>query len=197
APEVLDLPADRPRPSVRSSRGTVVPMAHFDGAGGDLARLARREGATTFMVLLAVFETLLYRASGQEVFLVGTPIANRGRAETESLMGFFVNTLVLRADLAGDPAFSATVQRVREGTLEAYEHQDVPFEKLVEELRPGRSLSHTPLFQVMFIAESGVPPALALPGLAVSPLAVDSGTAKFDLTLALTETGDGLGGEIE
>jgi amino acid adenylation domain-containing protein len=208
ATDVLDLPADRPRPAVRTSRG-----AHrfFDlpaDVAPRLARMARREGVTPFMATLAAFEVLLYRYSGQESFLVGSPIANRNRAETESLVGFFVNTLVLRADLGGDPDFRELLRRTREVTLEAYEHQDVPFERLVEEMRVGRSLSHTPLFQVMLVTEdgaaglagssgSGSPASLTLPGLAVRQLPAESGTAKFDLTLGLQELDGVLRGVVE
>jgi amino acid adenylation domain-containing protein len=193
-PDVLDLPTDRPRPAVRSSRGahlaTRLPAVSLTG-------LARREGVTSFMVLLAVFETLLHRYTGQEGFLVGSPIANRTHAETEGLVGFFVNTLVLRADLAGSPGFRELLRRTREVTLEAYGHQDVPFEKLVEELRPERRLSHTPLFQVMLVTQTGGAGPAGLPGLAVRPLPVESGTAKFDLTLGLEEREGGLEAGVE
>ncbi len=204
ATDVLDLPADRPRPAVRSSRGAHL----FFDLPGDiaprLARLARREGVTPFMATLAAFEVLLYRYSGQESFLVGSPIANRNRAETESLVGFFVNTLVLRAGLEGDPDLRELLRRTREVTLEAYDHQDVPFERLVEELRLGRSLSHTPLFQVMLVTEDGAaglgsasPAGLSLPGLTARPLPAESGTAKFDLTLGLQEENGALRGVVE
>jgi amino acid adenylation domain-containing protein len=185
APTLLELPADRPRPAVRSAQGALL----RGGADGVLARgvreLARRQGATPFMILLAAFQALLHRVSGAEQLLVGTPIANRNRAETEGLIGFFVNTLVMRADLEdleGTPTFLDLLARTREATLEAHAHQDLPFEKLVEELRPERDLSHTPLFQVMLVLESlPAPPDLA--GLEVAALPVDNRTAKFDLTL--------------
>jgi amino acid adenylation domain-containing protein len=196
-PDVLDLPTDRPRPAVRSSRGAYLAMRLPDVAAEGLTRLARREGVTSFMVMLAAFEALLHRYTGQEGFLVGTPIANRTRAEIEGLVGFFVNTLVLRADLAGNPDFRELLRRTREVTLESYDHQDVPFEKLVEELRPERRLSHTPLFQVMLVTQNAAAGAAELPGLMVRPLPVESGTTKFDLTLALEEREGGLEAGVE
>jgi amino acid adenylation domain-containing protein len=206
AADVLDLPADRPRPAVRSSRGAHLFFKLPAEVAPRLPRMARREGVTPFMATLSAFEVLLYRYSGQESFLVGSPIANRNRAETESLVGFFVNTLVLRADLGGDPELRELLRRTREVTLEAYDHQDVPFEKLVEELRIGRSLSHTPLFQVMLVTEDGAAGlsgsagssvSLSLPGLTVRPLSAETGTAKFDLTLGLQEVDGVLHGVVE
>ena len=135
------------------------------------------------MTLLAAFKVLLPRYSGQDDIVVGSPIAGRTRAETEGLIGFFVNTLVLRTDLSGDPTFRELLGRVREAALGAYAHQDLPFEKLVEELGPERSLSHTPLFQVMFLLHNAPGEDLALPELSVAPLTVEADTAKFDLTL--------------
>jgi amino acid adenylation domain-containing protein len=197
APTLLELPADRPRPAVRTVEGALL---RGGGADGALARgvrdLARRQGATPFMVLLAAFQTVLHRLSGAEHLLVGTPIANRNRAETEKLIGFFVNTLVMRADLDGGPAFLDLLARTREATLEAHAHQDLPFEKLVEELRPERDLSHTPLFQVMLVLESlPAPPDLA--GLSVAALPVDNRTSKFDLTLIAADRPDGLELDLE
>jgi amino acid adenylation domain-containing protein len=196
-PPVLDLPTDRPRPAVRSGRGgreaVLLPAALLD----DLTRLARRRGATLFMVLLAAFQALLARVTGQDDVPVGSPIANRNRRETEELIGFFVNTLVLRTDLADDPAFADLLDRVRETTLGAYDHQDVPFERLVEELKPPRSRSHTPLFQVVLALQNAPLGPLELPGLRLAPFEVETRTAKFDLSLVLVESGGGLGGFLE
>ena len=157
-----------------------------------LKALSQREGVTLFMTLLAAFQILLHRYTGQDDILVGSPIAGRTRTELEGLIGFFVNTLVLRTDLSGNPTFRELLGRVREVALGAYAHQDLPFEKLVEELQPERSLSHSPLFQVMFILQNAPRQTLALPGLTLRRLEVDSGTAKFDLTLSMTESADGL-----
>ena len=197
APAVLALPTDRPRPAVQSYQG----RRHTFRIAGEVRRsvdtLAHRFGATSYMVLLAGFKALLARYSSQDDIVVGTPIANRNRREVEGLIGFFVNTLVLRTDLSGDPTFRDLVERVKDVALGAYAHQDLPFERLVEELQPERSLSHTPLFQVMFVLQN-VP--LADPDLAdlrLEPLDVDNGTAKFDLWFSLFEFPDGLGGTIE
>jgi aspartate racemase len=138
---------------------------------------------TLFMTLLAAFQTLLHRYTGQDDILVGSPIAGRTRTETEALIGFFVNTLVLRTSLHGNPSFRELLGRVREVALGAYAHQDLPFEKLVEELQPERRLNHSPLFQVMFALQSVPRYSLELSGLSLQTLAVDNGTAKFDLTL--------------
>ncbi|MCP4663625.1 MAG: AMP-binding protein, partial [bacterium] len=155
------------------------------------------EGATFFMTLLAAFQVLLGRLTGCEALSVGTPVAGRNRLETEGLIGFFVNTLVLRGDLSGGtadraPSFRELLGRVREVMLRAHEHQEVPFEKLVEELQPQRSLAHSPLFQVMFVLQNAPQSALELPGLELSQVSMESTTAKFDLTLAVMEGRDAL-----
>jgi non-ribosomal peptide synthetase component F len=146
------------------------------------------------MTLLAVFKTLLYRYTEQEDILVGTAIANRNRSETEALIGFFVNTLALRTDLSGNPTFRKLMQRVRETTLGAYVHQDMPFEKLVEELQPERSLSHAPLFQVVFGINNTPFQTLTLPGLELSQMDIDFAAGKFDITLLISEDQDELSG---
>ncbi|MGB8509658.1 MAG: condensation domain-containing protein, partial [Pyrinomonadaceae bacterium] len=151
---------------------------------------------TLFMTLLAGFEVLLYRYSGEEEAVVGTGIANRNRVETEGLIGFFVNMLVLRTDMSGEPTFRELLGRVKEVCVGAYAHQDVPFEKLVEELQPERSLSHTPLFQVVFVLQNA-PVTLHFPGLTVKPLKVDFGLTHFDLTFSMEETSDELYGILE
>jgi hypothetical protein len=146
-PELLELPTDHPRPAVQTYRGASVPV---ELSLERLQSLGRSEEATLYMVLLGAFQVLLSKYSGNEDIVVGSPIAGRTRKEVEELIGFFVNTLVLRTDLSGDPSFRETLRRVREVTLGAYAHQELPFEKLVAELQPERSLSHTPLFQVAF-----------------------------------------------
>ncbi|MES1244774.1 MAG: non-ribosomal peptide synthase/polyketide synthase [Acidobacteriota bacterium] len=193
-PPPLELPYDRPRPAVRGPLGHSLGFALPATLGAGLERLARRHGATLFMALLAGFEALLARLSGQEDLVVGTPVANRRRPEVEGLIGCFVNTLALRGDLRGDPAVGELVARTRDAALAAYDHQDVPFEKLVEELQPHRDLAHAPLFQVMLVLQNVPLPAPELPGLAVDPVLVDQGVARFDLTLLLTETPRGLEG---
>ncbi|HYG81326.1 MAG TPA: amino acid adenylation domain-containing protein, partial [Pyrinomonadaceae bacterium] len=196
-PPALELPADRPRPAAPSHRGATITAAVSRQVTDRLNELSRREGATLFMTLLAAFQALLHRYTGQADIAVGTPIANRNRAETEGLIGFFVNTLVLRTDLSGDPSFRELVGRVREATVGAYDHQDVPFEKLVEELQPERGLSRQPLFQVMFGLQNAPRPAPSAPGLEVTPVKVGNRTAKFDLTLTAAEGEAGLALSME
>jgi NRPS condensation-like uncharacterized protein len=162
---VLPLPLDKPRPTVSSFYSATLSRHLSKELSNDLKTLSRREGVTLFMCLLAAFQLLLRRYSGQDDITVGSPVANRTRAETEELIGFFVNTLVLRTDVSGNPTFRELVQRVRETALGAYAHQDVPFEKLVEELAPERSLSFTPLFQVMFALENAPLPEVEAHGL--------------------------------
>jgi len=193
----LDVPADRPRPSALTYRGASLRFDLPVGLAEQVRGLARREGCTPFMVLLAAFEALLHRYTGQDDFCVGTPVAGRRRAETEGLIGFFVNTLALRGDLSGDPSFRGLLGRVRESCLGAYAHQDVPFEHLVEELKPERDLSRSPLFQVMFVLQNAPQDALKLPGVTVTPWDVETGTSKFDVTLRLTDRDGELHGEIE
>ncbi|HEX8115893.1 MAG TPA: amino acid adenylation domain-containing protein, partial [Pyrinomonadaceae bacterium] len=194
---LLELPTDRPRPAVQTFRGGRCALQIPAGVVRGLKSLGREEGATLFMTLLAGWQTLLSRYSNQQDVCVGTPVAGRTRVETEGLIGFFVNTLVLRTDLSGGPSFRELVGRVREACLGAYAHQEVPFEKLVEELQPERSLSRTPLFQVMFSLQNVPRDEPALGDLSVSPVRLENTTAKFDLTLGLTDTGDGLSGAVE
>jgi len=196
APELLELPTDHPRPPAPSFGGATVPVALPAALSARLRALGRREGATPYMVLLAAFQLLLARYSGSDDVVVGSPIAGRTRGEVEGLVGFFVNTLVLRTDLSGDPPFREVLRRVREAALGAYEHQEVPFEKLVAELHPGRTLSHAPLVQVTFALQGAEGPPRTLPGLAVTDMGAVTGTAKFDLSLALTETADGIRGGL-
>ena len=194
---VLELPTDYPRPAVRSVRGASQPVQLSVELTEVLKQLSQRSGCTLFMTLLAAFNLLLYRYTGNEDIVVGTPIANRNRTEIERLIGFFVNTLALRTDLSGNPSFTELLQRVRNVTLDGYAHQDLPFEQLVEELQLQRSLNVTPLFQVMFVLQTLPMQSLTSEGLCWSPLNSHSGTAKFDLTLSLHETTDGLAGTLE
>jgi non-ribosomal peptide synthetase component F len=157
-----------------------------------LRALSQQEGVTLFMALLAAFQTLLYRYTGQEDIVVGSPIAGRNRVATEGLIGLFVNTLVLRTDLSGKPTFRQLLQRVREVASEAYAHQDLPFDRLVDELQPERSLSHTPLFQVFFNMLNLLDNRIELPGLAVEHLASPEIDSKFDLTLYVREQHEGM-----
>ncbi len=187
---VLELPADRPRPARQRYRGAAANIEVSAELSGRLQELGREGGATLFMTLLAAFKVLLWRYSGQAEILVGTPIANRNRAETENLIGFFVNTLVLRTQVSGGESFRELLAQVRETTLGAYEHQDVPFEKLVEELQPERSLSHQPLFQVLFTLQEGG--ELKLSGLEWGWIETKIDIAKFDLSFFISETDSGL-----
>jgi amino acid adenylation domain-containing protein len=192
----LDLPLDRPRPAERSVRGGAVPLR----LGAELSRgvtaLSRRSGATPFMTLLASFAGVLSRVSGAEDLSVGTPVAGRTRVETEGLIGFFVNTLVLRAELAGDPSFASVLEQTRERSLEAHAHQEVPFERLVEELAPERSLSHSPLFQVMLVLQNTARQRLELAGLTMSSFLHGDPGAKYDLLLGLQERVGEISGEL-
>jgi aspartate racemase len=194
---ILSLPTDRARPAVPSYRGAWQPLALPGSLVEALKELARREGATLFMALLAAFQSLLYRYTGETDLSLGSPIANRSRAELEGLIGFFANTLVLRTDLSGNPTFRQLLARVRDVSLGAYAHQDLPFEKLVEELRPERDRSYNPLFQVAFSFHNTGERTLELPGLTVTPMPIGSGTAKFDLTLFLMENETELQGLLE
>ena len=195
-PPVLALPLDRPRPAVKSFRGAAHSFFLAAELTERLRRLSHEQGVTPFMTLLAVWQVLLSRYCGQEDIVVGTPIAGRNRSETEPLIGFFVNTLALRTDLSGEPTFKEILKRVREVALGAYAHQDVPFEKLVEELAPERSLSHTPLFQIAFALQNAPVGTLELPGLELSRLDVGAEVEKFDLTLSMTEGAHRIGGTL-
>jgi amino acid adenylation domain-containing protein len=192
APPVLELPTDYPRPLAQSFCGAQQSTIFSERLSTQLQQLSRREGVTLFMTLLATWQTLLSRYSGQQDIVVGSPIANRNRSETESLIGFFVNTLVLRTDLSGDPRFLEVLRRVREVALGAYAHQDVPFEKLVEELQPERDLGRSPLFQVMLVLQNAPQTAVQItPDLRLGEISVENQTEKFDLTLSLSETQEG------
>jgi amino acid adenylation domain-containing protein len=197
APTLLELPTDRLRPAVQTFRGTHQYIALSLELSEALAELSKGTGVTLFMTLYAAFVTLLYRYTGSDDIVIGTPVANRTPQEIEGLIGFFVNTLALRTDLSGNPIFEQLLRRVREVALQAYTHQDLPFEQLVEALQPERSLSHTPLFQVMFALDDALVPSMDLLDLTVSSYSVESGTTKFDLTLSMENTASGLIGEWE
>jgi amino acid adenylation domain-containing protein/thioester reductase-like protein len=192
APPLLELPTDRPRPPAQTYRGAYQSAVLPKSLAQQLEALGRREGATLFMTLLAAFDALLHRYTDQGDIVVGSPIANRSRPEVEGLIGLFANTLVLRADLRGDPTFRELLHRVRELALGAYDHQDVPFERLVEELQPERNLSYHPLFQVMFVLQNAPLPPLDVAGLTLSYLDVHRGASAFDITLMMADTDDGL-----
>ena len=197
APPLLELPTDRPRPSVQTYRGAKHSFLLSKALTEALNSLSRKENVTIFMTLLAAFKTLLYRYTGQADIVVGAPIANRNRAELEELIGFFVNTLVLRTDLSDTPTFRELLARIREVTLEAYAHQDLPLEQLVEELQPQRDLSYNPLFQVSFVLQNAPLPIQHLPGMTLTVLEVDNQTSKFDLTVNLEEKPDGISANFE
>jgi amino acid adenylation domain-containing protein len=197
APAVLDLPADRPRPPIQTFRGARRPLQISPERTAALHRLARGESATLFMVLLTAFGALLRSWTGEEDLTLGTPVANRRRPELEGIIGFFANTLALRLDLSGDPAFRAALGRVLEVAHGAYAHQDLPFEKLVEELQPERDLSRSPLFQVLAVLQNAPPGKAELSRLELRRPELDPGIAKLDLMLDLTELEGGLRGAFE
>ncbi|HET7460922.1 MAG TPA: amino acid adenylation domain-containing protein, partial [Longimicrobium sp.] len=205
APELLELPADRPRPPRQDFAGAVVGVELDEELTGGLKALGARHGTTLFMTLLAGWAAVLGRLAGQEDVVIGTPTANRGQREIEGLIGFFVNTLALRVDLAGSPTVAQLLERVKERTLGAQHHQDIPFEQVVELVDPARSLSHTPLFQVVFSWQNTPGDGLELQGLTLGSATGANGpagpasrvTAKFDLTLTLSERGGRIAGSVE
>jgi amino acid adenylation domain-containing protein len=194
---VLELPTDRPRPAVQSYHGATRSFMLDKGTSEALRDLSRQKGVTLFMTLLAAFQTLLARYTGQGEIIVGTDIANRNRGETEALIGFFVNQLVMRTDFSDDPTFSELLRRVREATLAAYMHQDLPFELLVQRLQPERDLSRAPIFQTKLVLQNVPHEELKLPGLTLGSVAVENVAARFDLTLVMLDLPDGLSGFIE
>ena len=191
-PGALELPAARPRPAKPNHSGAEYDFAVPGQVQQALHALCRKEGATLFMTTLATFLVLLHQYTQQTDIVVGTPTAGRALRETEELIGFFVNTLVLRIDLSGTPTFAALLKRVREVTLAAYANQDIPFERLVDELQPERDMSRSPLFQIMFVLQNAPASEWVLPGLRLKQQKVGLGREKFDLTLFLTEVGNGL-----
>jgi hypothetical protein len=190
----LNLPADRPRPEAQTYKGMKEAFLLPPDLHRSLRVLSRAERVTLFMTLLTAFNVLLHRSTEQEDILVGTPVAGRNQLETECLIGLFINNIVLRTDLSGNPKFKELLQRVSRDTWAAYANQDLPFEKLVEELQPDRRLSHTPLFQVAFGLQNVPNHELELPGLKLSPVEFQQEVARFDLTLWMRETEQGLEG---
>jgi non-ribosomal peptide synthetase component F len=190
----VELPSDKPRPPVWSTRGGKLPLKLSEELSVSLRELAQREGATLFMVLLAGFEVVLHAYVRQDDLVVGTNVANRNRLETEGLIGFFINQLVLRTDLSGDPTFRELLERVREVSLGAYAHQDLPFDRLVEELQPERDPSRPLLFQVKFELQNAPLSPLAIKDLIVSPVEIDRKVVRYDLHLTLSDTPAGISG---
>ncbi len=198
APAVLELPTDRPRPAVQTHNGASVIFTLAPDLSRGLKEMAAREHVTMFMLLLSGFQVVLHFLSGgEEDLVIGTDFAGRNCVETEHLIGFFVNQLVLRTDLSGKPSFRDLLRRVREVTLGAFAHHDVPFEKLVEVLRPVRNPKYLPLFQVKFVFQNAPDMKLPFPGLNIQPIYADTGIAKFDLLLEFRETPSGLHGLIQ
>jgi non-ribosomal peptide synthetase component F/alpha-ketoglutarate-dependent taurine dioxygenase/acyl carrier protein len=191
----LKLPTKSARPSVSSAKGETQSWMIGKSLSERLKELSRREGTTIFMTLMAAFQTLLHRYSGQDDIIVGTDIANRNQVEIEGLIGFFVNLLPIRTNVAGNPTFREFLQQVKDVTLEAYAHQDLPFAKLVGELQPERRLNRAPLFQVLFVMQNAPAPVMELTGLQLSQLELDEGVAKFDLAVFMEETEQGLVGK--
>ncbi len=192
-----EILTDHPRPAVQTFRGARHPLIFSPQLTQGLKTVSQQQQVTLFMTLLAAVQVLLHRYTGQSDILVGSLIANRNQVEIEKLIGFWVNTLVLRTDLSGNPRFQDLLRRVRETTLGAYRHCDLPFEKLLEALRPARDLSRNPLFQVLFVFHNLPKPMPEIPGLTLCPLEVDGGTSRFDITLDLWETAEGLQGWLE
>ena len=197
APTRLEMPTDHPRPVVQSTRGVRHPVELDKKLEEKLRKVCQEQSVTLYMTLLAAFQTLLYRYTGQQDIIVGSPIAGRGHAETEGLIGFFVNTLAMRTEVSGDLSFSELLQRVKKTALDAYANQDLPFEKLVETLSPERDMGSTPFFQVVFGLQDGQSPEIQFGPATVQMSPVDNGTAKFDLTLLLEESDAGIRGFLE
>jgi amino acid adenylation domain-containing protein len=188
APPLLQLPADRPRPTVRKFHGAYEPIPLANDVTASIKGFCQQEGVTPFMTLLAAFKALLFRHSGQEHIVLGTDIANRTTAETERLMGFFINLLPLHTDLSGNPTFRELVLRVREVALGAYAHQDLPFDKLVEDLQPERSMSHNPIVQALFVMQNIPRQRRELPGLELAPFSLSITRSKFDVAVFMRES---------
>jgi hypothetical protein len=197
APALLRLPLDRPRPPVQRHHGSHLDLSLPRELVQPLVELGRAEGVTFYMTMLAIFAALLYRISGEADVVIGSPIANRNNLELQGLIGFFTNTLAMRVKLDGNPSFRALLQRARTTALGAYAHQDMPFEKVVEALRPKRDPAYNPVFQVNFRAQATERPALQLEGLRTEPITVDIGFSRFDLALELELREHELGGYFE
>jgi hypothetical protein len=197
SPALLALPTDRPRPPLQVHEGRHFPLALPKPLAESLVALSRAEGATFYMTMLAVFATFLYRLSGEDDVVIGSPIANRNHVEVQQLIGFFTNTVALRVRLAGNPSFREAIRRAKETALGAYAHQELPFEKVVEAVQPKRDRSYNPLFQVNFRAQEAPRPALELADLEAESLSVDIGFSRFDFALELQLRPDGLAGYLE
>ena len=198
APALLELPADHPRPAQQDYAGAFAGLVLDESLTAGLRELSRRYGTTLFMTLLAAWSALLARLSGQQDVVDRNAHANRGRSEIEDLIGFFVNTLAIRLDLSGSPDVSELLSRAKEQALAAQQHQDIPFEQVVELMQPVRSLAHSPLFQVMFAWQNAGGGGFTLPGLELGPVRpAQRRMAKFDVTLTLAEAGDAIAGGIE
>ena len=197
APALLELPTDRSRPAQQDHSGAFIALEIDEQLTSALKALTRRHGTTLFMTLLTAWTTLLARLSGATDIVIGIPVANRTRAELDPLVGFFVNTLALRIDLTGSPTIAQLLKHVRAQALDAQQHQDLPFEQIVEIIKPLRSLSHSPIFQVMFAWDNIETGDIELPGLTLASIDIPYHIAKFDLTLNFSEAGKRIVGGIE
>ncbi|WP_236712407.1 non-ribosomal peptide synthetase, partial [Pseudomonas sp. Root401] len=198
APALLELPSDHPRPQVQSYQGAALALQLPAPLSARLRRFSQQQGLTPFMTLLGAWSILLSRLSNQPQVVVGTPVANRPRRETEALIGFFVNTLALRIDVQAHSRVDQLLEQIKATTLDAYSHQDLPFEQVVEALQPERSLGHSPLFQAMLVlGNTPRDQALELPGLSLTPLPQPTGTTQFDVSLSLNDDGDRISGQFE
>ncbi|MBO1057381.1 MAG: amino acid adenylation domain-containing protein [Dolichospermum sp. JUN01] len=197
APPLLELPTDYPRPPEQTFAGATVEFNIDADLTSQLVTLSQQSGVTLFMTLLTAFAVILHRYSGQDDICIGSPFANRNRREIDTLIGFFVNTLVLRTQMEGNPSFSQLLEKIRSVVWDAHAHQDIPFEQVVEALKPERSLGYNPLFQVLFVLENFSLDTLELPGISLTPEIIDRGTAKFDLSLSMWQTQKGLIGSWE
>jgi len=192
APARLALPADKPPPAIQTYRGSAEYKSISPELAQSLRDLSNREGATLYMTLLACLNTLLHFYSGERDIVIGTDVANRNRAETESLIGFFINELALRTDLSGDPTFRELLARIREVTLGAYSHQDMPFDRLIDALKIERSPAHHPLFQVCFVFQNLPRTSIDVSSLTISNLPIENKVARFELVLRAWESGHGM-----
>ncbi|WP_197340017.1 condensation domain-containing protein, partial [Ralstonia solanacearum] len=199
APTLLSLPTDRARPAQQDYAGGSVEVVFDETLSADLKKLSQRHGTTLFMTVLAGWSALLSRLSGQEEVVIGSPVANRTRSEVEGLIGFFVNTLALRLEVGSGVTVSELLGRVKGRVLEAQAHQDLPFEQVVERVRPVRSLSHSPIFQaaLSWLNAEAVGLNLELEGLTIEGVEAGQSAAKFDLTLELRETAEGIAGSLD
>ncbi len=197
APKILDLPTDKERPKIKTFNGDRIPFDIKGNTAEQIKKICIENNITPFMFLLTAFSTLLYRYSGQNDILIGTPIANRNKKELEKIIGFFANTIVIRADLRSKPTFVNALKKIKNNALQAFQHSEIPFEKLVDEIQPERELSYTPLFQVMFVLQNNDVTASPVSGMQIEPIETENKTAQFDLTLNMEETPSGFAGWFE